>query len=68
MMEKLKMETVEKRLYSVKETAAILNISPRSIYNAIHRRSSRPFPIKPKRVGRLVKFDIKDIEAYLDSL
>ena len=68
MMEKLKIETVEKRLYSVVETAEILNISPRSIYNAIHRKASKPFPIKPKRVGRLVKFDIKDIKAYLDSL
>jgi len=67
-MDELKNGPVEKRLYSVKETAAILNISPRSIYNAIHRKASKPFPIKPKRIGRLVKFDIKDIRVYLDSL
>jgi len=67
-MDELKNGSVEKRLYSVKETAVILNISPRSIYNAIHRKASKPFPIKPKRIGRLVKFDINDIEAYLDRL
>ena len=67
-MDELKNGPVEKRLYSVKETAVILNISPRSIYNAIHRKASKPFPIKVKRIGRLVRFDVKDIIKYIDSL
>jgi predicted DNA-binding transcriptional regulator AlpA len=57
-----------KRLLSVEETATYLGISPRSIYNGIGRKTKSPFPIKPKRIGRLVKFDLKDIEAYVDSL
>ena len=57
-----------KRLLSVKETAAILGISPRTIYNNIHRKAEQKFPIKPKRVGRLVKFERRDIDEYIDSL
>lgn len=57
-----------KRLLSVEETATYLGISPRTIYNRIGRKAKSPFPIKPKRVGRLVKFDLKDIKRFIDSL
>ena len=58
----------EKRLLSVKETAEILNISYRTIYNQTGRKAKKRFPIKPKRIGKLIKFDRKDIESYIDSL
>jgi predicted DNA-binding transcriptional regulator AlpA len=58
---------LKKRLLSIEETAAILGISPRTIYNGVAPRAKRPFPIKPKRVGRLVKFRIEDIEAYIEA-
>jgi len=61
-------DMVPKRLLSVQETAQYLGISPRTIYNSVHRRSKNKFPIKPKRVGKLVKFDIWDIDTYLDQL
>ncbi len=57
-----------KRLLSVEETAVYLGISSRTIYNQIGRKSKKRFPIKPKRIGRLVKFDVKDIEAFIMSL
>lgn len=57
-----------KRLLSVEEAATYLGLSPRTIYNGVARRSKKPFPIKPKRVGRLVKFDIRDLERYVESL
>jgi predicted DNA-binding transcriptional regulator AlpA len=60
--------TYGKRLLSVEETAAYLGISPRSIYNRIGRRAKTMFPIKPKRIGRSVIFDLKDIEDYIDSI
>jgi len=66
MEDKLNMKGI--RLLSVEETAIYLGISPRSIYNRIGRKAKSPFPIKPKRIGRLVKFDLKDIKAYVDSL
>ena len=58
----------EKRLLSVKETAAYLGISERTIYNQIHRQAKKKFPVKPKRIGKLVKFDIRDLERYVESL
>lgn len=61
-------ERSKKRLLSVEEVGAYLGISPRTIYNGICRGSKKPFPIKPKRVGKLVRFDIKDLDRYVDSL
>lgn len=58
---------IEKRLLSVEETAKYLKIAVRTIYNGVAPGSKRPFPIKPKRIGACVRFDKKDIDAYLDS-
>ena len=59
---------IEKRLLSVPEAAKYLGIAPRTIYNAIGPRSKRPFPVRAKRVGNAVRFDIRDLEAYVESL
>lgn len=61
-------EKLTKRLLSVNETAQYLGLSPRTLYNAVARKSKNPFPVKPKRIGKLVKFDIKDLEIYIESL
>ena len=58
---------LKKRLLSIKETAEILGISQRTIYNRVAPKAKRPFPIKPKRVGRLVKFRVEDVEAYIEA-
>jgi excisionase family DNA binding protein len=57
-----------RRLLSVEETAQYLSLSPRTIYNAIAPKSKRPFPVKPKRIGKLVRFDIRDLDRYVNSL
>jgi predicted DNA-binding transcriptional regulator AlpA len=59
---------VPRRLYSVEEAAAYLDIKPRTIYNRIGPRSKNPFPVKAKRIGKLVKFDIRDLDAYVAGL
>lgn len=64
-MEKLQQT---KRLLSVEETAKYLGLSPRTIYNGVCRRAKKRFPVKPKRVGKLVKFDIRDLDIYIESL
>ncbi len=65
----MEMEKINgKRLLSVEETAEYLGISNRTIYNMIGRRKRNKFPIPVKRFGRLVKFDIRDVDAYIDSL
>lgn len=55
------------KLLTVKELAALLQISERTIYNGIGVHSKHPFPIKPKRIGRLIRFDSRDVEKYIES-
>ena len=57
-----------KRLFTVEETAYYLGLSPRTIYNATAPKSKAPFPVKPKRIGKLVRFDVRDLDRYVDSL
>lgn len=56
---------MEKRLLSVSELADYLGLSPQTIYNKL---SAGTFPIKTKRLGRLLKWDIRDVDRYLDKL
>ena len=59
---------VQKRLFSIEEAAVYLGLKPRTIYNAVAPKSKRPFPVKVKRIGKLVKFDLRDLEKYVDEL
>ena len=61
-------QIIEKRLLSVEETAQYLGLSPRTIYNGTHRKSKNPVPVKPKRIGKLVKFDRLDLDKFIKSL
>jgi excisionase family DNA binding protein len=63
-----KFERSRKRLLSVGEAAFYLSISPRTLYSAVAPKSKKPFPVKPKRMGKLVRFDIKDLDRYVDAL
>jgi len=62
------METnfVGKRLLTIKDVAQLLQISERSIYNQVRKKADRPFPIPVKRVGKLIRFRSKDVQAYID--
>ncbi len=59
---------LQKRLLSVEEAAVYLGISPRTIYNQTGRKAKKKFPVKPKRIGKLVKFDLRDLDRYIESL
>lgn len=61
-------KSLTKRLLSVEETAEYLGLSVRTLYNRVAPRSKRPFPVKPKRIGKLVKFDVRDLDNYIDTL
>ena len=67
-MEMDKPDSRTKRLLSVDETASYLGLSPRTIYNGIAPKSKNPFPVKPKRIGKLVRFDIRDLDTFVESL
>ena len=62
------MNTCNKRLWSAKETAEYFGISIRTLYNQTGRKSKVKFPIKPKRIGKLLKFDGQECEEYVDSI
>ena len=55
----------EKELLTIKELARYWSISERTIYNKL---SADIFPIKPIKIGRLLRFRIQDINEYIDSL
>jgi len=56
-------------LLSLKETCLYLgNIPPKSLYNRTGPRSKNPFPVRPKRIGTRLFWDIRDLDAYVDSL
>jgi predicted DNA-binding transcriptional regulator AlpA len=58
----------EKRLLSIRETAHFLGLSERTIYNQIGKRAKRRFPVQPLRVGGCIRFDINDLNKYIESL
>lgn len=53
---------------SVEEVADYIGLSPRTIYNQIGPKAKKRFPLKPKRIGKLVRFDRRELDAYIDSL
>ena len=57
----------EKRWLSVEEAAEYVGLAPRTLYNKTGPRAKRPFPVKPKRLGRSVRFDRLEIDRYLEN-
>jgi excisionase family DNA binding protein len=57
-----------KRLLTVQEAAEYLGIAPGHLYNCISANAKRPFPVKPKRIGGAVRFDIKELDRYIEAL
>ena len=59
---------IRPRLMSVQETASYLGISPKTIRNRLGRKAGNPFPVIPKRIGKRVLFDVRDLDAYINAL
>ncbi len=62
------MEKLEKRLLNVAEAAKYLSLATRTLYNACAPGSPNPFPVKAIRIGKAVRFDIRDLDRYVESL
>jgi hypothetical protein len=56
------------RLLSIELAAEYLSISPKTIRNGLGPRAPQPLPVKAKRFGKRVLFDIKDLERYAERL
>ena len=56
------------RLLSVDQAAAYLSISPKTIRNALAKSAVKPFPVRPKKFGKRVLFDIYDLDDFVDQM
>ena len=52
------------QLIDTKTAAALLNVHPRTLETW---RSSQRYPLKFVKVGRLAKYRISDLEAFIES-
>lgn len=59
---------MNRRLLNIQDTAEYLGIAEKTIRNRIGRKAELPFPVKAKRIGKRVLFDIRDLDAYIDAL
>ena len=62
---RMKKQHYPKRLLTVSEVAYALGLRPQTVYN---KMSQGLFPIKYKKLGRLVRFEVKELERYLAGL
>ncbi len=62
------MADIKPRLLDVDQTAKYLSIASKTLRNRLGPKTKNPFPVKPKRIGRKVLFDIKDLQKFVDAL
>jgi excisionase family DNA binding protein len=55
------------RLLCIDDAGEYLNISPKTIRNRLSDKNN-PFPVRPKRFGKRVLFDRKDLDRYVDKM
>ena len=63
-----KMNTITRWLLSAEETAHYLGISIKTLYNQTGPKAKKRLPVKVKRIGKLLKFDIRELDLFIDSL
>lgn len=56
------------RLMDIPTAAAYIGMAEKTLRNRISRKADDPFEVRPKRRGRKVLFDRKELDAYADSL
>jgi hypothetical protein len=59
---------IKPRMLSIEEAASYIGLAAKTIRNRIGAKAEKPFPVRPKRIGGRVLFDIKDLDKYLDAL
>jgi hypothetical protein len=45
-----------------------LGIAPKTLRNRIGPRAKHPFPVRPKKIGKRVLFDRRDLDDFVNSL
>lgn len=62
------MMEIQPRLLNIEQTAKYIGIAPKTIRNRLGPKAPDPFPVKPKKIGKRVLFDIRDLDRYIDTL
>ncbi len=62
------METINPRLLSVDQSAQYIGIAPKTLRSRLGPKAKNPFPVRPKKIGRRVLFDRKDLDTFIDQL
>ena len=65
--EKVRKE-ITPRMLSVDDAARYIGLAAKTIRNRIGPKAEKPFPVKPKRIGGRVLFDVQDLDTYIDAL
>ncbi len=66
-IEKLEREFPGKTVLNINDMAAALDCEVASIYNLLRKNSTRQFPIKPRRIGRKLRWNLIDLAEYLSG-
>ena len=56
---------MDKRMMDIKELSSYIGLKPQTIRNQI---SMGTFQIPTKKLGRLLKWDRRDVDGFLDKL
>ncbi len=56
---------MEKRMMDIRELSSYIGLKPQTIRNQI---SMGTFPIPTKKLGRLLKWDRREVDGFLDKL
>jgi predicted DNA-binding transcriptional regulator AlpA len=62
------MGKAEKRLLNIREAAEFVGLAEQTLRNRISRNAKYPFPVRPKRIGGKILFDIRDLEKFCNEL
>lgn len=60
-----KEKKIQRRMLGVRELAEYLGLAPQTIRNKL---ANGTLPIPAKKIGKLLKFDKKDVDVYVDRL
>ena len=59
---------IQPRLLNIEQTAKYIGLAPKTIRNRLGPKAPDPFPVKPKKLGGRVLFDIRDLDQFIDEL
>jgi predicted DNA-binding transcriptional regulator AlpA len=59
---------IQPRLLSIKQAAIYCGMAEQTLRNRISRRAENPFPVRPKKNGRRVLFDRRELDDFIDNL